>query len=76
MQTKEASYYLHQIYMKADLLTSTSCFSTESATLYGTGYTRDTNGPQAVIESDATLPADVFSHSGGCHTFPPFPSHT
>ena len=26
-----------------------------------------------VIESDITFPADVFSHSGGCHTIPPIP---
>ena len=28
-----------------------------------------------VIESDIALPTDVFSHSGGCHTIPPFPPH-
>ena len=25
-----------------------------------------------VIEADTAFPADVFSHSGGCHTIPPF----
>ena len=28
-----------------------------------------------VIEPDTTFLADVFSHSGGCHTIPPFSPH-